>query len=193
MGYNLMPVDIENSGGKLSLNRVNSSLDYLLIIQGQDPVLLVGDQLRRKSFLRTLGRSATFYFSDFPQNPSQLEIDGNYPHLYIGRSFLTKSGHKYSLDENFRFHGRESMEGAKVSRIAGIPFSLRSGFSLALGEGLEQADSFLLEHGNLITIDKIIESFKIGDPLCLALTLDKEEVVKYGRIGFVSSPVVKLE
>ncbi|MEM4182002.1 MAG: hypothetical protein QXX68_02495 [Candidatus Pacearchaeota archaeon] len=165
-------------------------------MQDQNQILLVGDPSKRRTFLKTFGRSATSYFVDSPNKKFQIEINGNYPNLYAGSVFLTKSGHYYSLDEAFRFHGRDSIEGARVGRIAGVPLFLKKVFSLYLGEGkleeeLYNAEDFLMENGRLITIGEIIKNLKREDPLCLALILDKEDFSKYGRVGFVSSPIVR--
>jgi len=104
---------------------------------------------------------------------------------YFGIEFEDADGGVYCLSEERRFHGRESIEGAKIEMIAGIAPEHWMDVRMALTSDPRDKGGW----------DKKIK--KYGKPIeegdRIALSLEDSEMRRYERVGFLSGEIVKIQ
>lgn len=199
----LTPVEVENTNGeKLCLHKVEEdNFDSLLNEEGKY-TLLVNDPFRYFNLKKYLGDKPRVYFDSDRQNTFQVFLDRNYPHLYAKKDFLTRGRKRYSISSDLRIFGRKSIEGRRISRIAGLPYDYYWLFAniLNLGEEtdeveirgrIKQAEDLLISVGIRLSQKKLTEYSNAERPF-LALTLQEDDAVICKRIGLVTSPLEEI-
>jgi len=103
------------------------------------------------------------------------------PRTYANNTFRTMN-HEYTILRNGTFHGRESIEGAKIQYIAGISKDAAALCIACLDPKFpklrDELDSLILEYG---------EELKPG--LHLVASLTPESAKEKGRHGIITSSV----
>jgi len=114
-------------------------------------------------------------------NPSKIKP-------YLGKTFVTlnpysMSGneHRYSIDNEGMLRGKESLDGAKVELVAGMPSELRFDVRGEINEK-QTWDAFIRKNGR--------NPPKKG--LSLVVSLTEEDSKKYGGPGLFSSPIQRI-
>lgn len=103
---------------------------------------------------------------------------------YHGRTFVTKSGSRYGITDEGKFHGRPSIEGADILMVAGIETGLYTEvLSTFDGKNTKaNLDKLILEHGQ-----------QPRQGLHLILSLTEQAYAEKHREGFISSLIEKVE
>jgi len=100
---------------------------------------------------------------------------------YLGKEFTT-NGSKYRIDDDGKFRGRESLEGARVIGIA----SLAQRDKFLLSPLLDSRKSSTLldalkEHGLAPTVG-----------MSLVVVISQEDVEQRGRVGIMTSAICSI-
>lgn len=167
-----------------SLAKSSPSTDTLIQIQGQNYLAITGFERYNNLKKLTEINDKKFYqdFSKKQKEPLEAALVRNHPAEYAGKTFFTGKS-IYSIDQDLAFHGRPSIEGAQINKIAGIDPEYKMEISMYLGSK---------NYGQLNElIDLKGEEAKEG--LLLVLTLTSDEMIKRSRIGFVSSEIQRIQ
>lgn len=103
---------------------------------------------------------------------------------YSGKTFLTSSGSKYGITLDGRFTGRPSIEGAKISMIAGV----EDGSYLDIRDALDTNSSLKNKLERVI----IRDGEEIRPGLRLVISLTEESSKEKGRYGFITSQIKQI-
>lgn len=104
---------------------------------------------------------------------------------YYGKTFVTRKGTSYTITIEGRLTGRRSIEGARVSMIAGIPRAHYIEVRECLSMSREETDTILEDNFR-----------KYGVPvqkgLHLAVKLHTEDARRLNRRGLVTSEILEI-
>ncbi len=119
---------------------------------------------------------------------------------YAGKTFVTENGSKYSVTEDGRFTGRESIEGGKIRAITGLPndflrsATIKSYLAEHNEDGTRRSIDDLKENaGELVGyLQKEGQELVKGRGLALCLVLEDSDIERTHRIGFKSSSIADI-
>lgn len=99
----------------------------------------------------------------------------------LGKSYTNLKGNVYFIDEQGRFHGRESIEGARIAGVLGLSSAEHSQPLGVLSKNYDTALGFMGSLHRTVG-DKQVQE---GDYLVVLLT--RADAERFNRSGFVSS------
>ncbi|MEI6849967.1 MAG: hypothetical protein WCK29_02930 [archaeon] len=104
---------------------------------------------------------------------------------YFGKTFVTKSGSRYGIDSSGNFHGRPSIEGAKIEIIVAMNREnlglLDDLLAVPDPQSKKKYDELLIKLGLPV---------KAGLPLVLSLA--EESRLKYNTLGMITSNISEI-
>ena len=108
------------------------------------------------------------------------QFDPTNVEMYHGRTFVTESGSEYKITEDGKISGRESIEGAEVYLVAGLPDEWQLPAKLCLNYEMPKSKlvDIVLTHG---------EKAKEGQ--ALAIVLSDKSTLETKRYGLITTKI----
>jgi len=112
-----------------------------------------------------------------------LQIDSSDVQRYAGQTFITDRNRMYNITQDGRFIGEDSIKGSRIERIGGVT----SGNKTLFEDYLARKERTYAEEHLLYPQTKAL-----GNGLCLAIILTKEDEERTGITGFITDPIKEI-
>ncbi len=181
---NLIKVEYQRQsqyGQKMcSINTSSQGENYLYPLDKNNGLLIVRSRTQLMNLTSMIGVNSGIV--SFNGQPIKIKVVFNHPALYVGKTFKTEYDTEYSIDEEFRIHGRKEINGAKIEKIAGLNTQNYEVGRRYLNQDHKEPLNALMDNVGC----------ELQSGLHMLISLQNQDIIKFRRIGALTSKIINI-